>query len=130
MKLGVTLPLSDIGGDPATVRVFAQPAEAAGYDRLGALDHVLVVNVASRPKWARLHRLRRRGELARGIQVLEARRRHSRHVNSAFERNHHRRIASRSLQAHSDTAMRSRTSCETGSRVSPRPAPQWAQSQR
>jgi hypothetical protein len=30
MKLGVALPLSDIGGDPATVRVFAQAAEAAG----------------------------------------------------------------------------------------------------
>ena len=51
MKLGVTLPLSDIGGDPATVRVFAQAAEAAGYDYLGAPDHVLGVNVASRPHW-------------------------------------------------------------------------------
>ena len=34
MKLGVALPLSDIGGDPATVRLFAQAAEAAGYDHL------------------------------------------------------------------------------------------------
>jgi probable F420-dependent oxidoreductase len=51
MKLGVTLPLSDIGGDPATVRLFAQAAEAAGYDYLGAPDHVLGVNVASRPDW-------------------------------------------------------------------------------
>ena len=51
MKLGVTLPLSDIGGDPATVRLFAQAAEAAGYDHLGAPDHVLGVNVASRPGW-------------------------------------------------------------------------------
>jgi alkanesulfonate monooxygenase SsuD/methylene tetrahydromethanopterin reductase-like flavin-dependent oxidoreductase (luciferase family) len=49
MKLGVTLPLSDIAGDPATVRVFAQ----AGYDHLGAPDHVLGVNVASRPGWGR-----------------------------------------------------------------------------
>jgi hypothetical protein len=39
MKLGVTLPLSDIGGDRATVRVFAQAAEAAGYDHPGAPDH-------------------------------------------------------------------------------------------
>jgi alkanesulfonate monooxygenase SsuD/methylene tetrahydromethanopterin reductase-like flavin-dependent oxidoreductase (luciferase family) len=41
MKLGVALPLSDISGDPATVRLFAQAAEAAGYDHLGAPDHVL-----------------------------------------------------------------------------------------
>jgi probable F420-dependent oxidoreductase len=51
MKIGVTLPLSDIGGDPATVRAFAQAAEAAGYDHLSAPDHVLGVNVASRPQW-------------------------------------------------------------------------------
>ena len=51
MKLGVALPLSDIGGDPATVRVFAQAAEAAGYDHLAAPDHVLRVNVSSRPDW-------------------------------------------------------------------------------
>ena len=51
MKLGVTLPLSDIGGDPATVRLFAQAAEAAGYDHLAAPDHVLGVNAASRPNW-------------------------------------------------------------------------------
>ncbi len=51
MKLGVTLPLSDIGGDPATVRLFAEAAEAAGYDHLAAPDHVLGVNAASRPDW-------------------------------------------------------------------------------
>jgi probable F420-dependent oxidoreductase len=51
MKLGITLPLIDIGGDPATVRDFAQAAEALGYDHLGAPDHVLGVNVASRPDW-------------------------------------------------------------------------------
>jgi len=51
MKLGITLPLIDIGGDPGTVREFAQAAEAYGYDHLGAADHVLGVNVASRPDW-------------------------------------------------------------------------------
>ena len=51
MKLGGALPLSDIGGDPATVRLVAQAAEAAGYDHLGAPDHVLGVNAASRPGW-------------------------------------------------------------------------------
>ncbi len=51
MKLGVTLPLIDIGGDPATVRDFAQAAEDLGYDHLGAPDHVIGANVASRPDW-------------------------------------------------------------------------------
>ena len=51
MKLGITLPLVDIQGDPATVRDFAQAAEGLGYDHLGAPDHVLGVNVASRPDW-------------------------------------------------------------------------------
>ena len=51
MKLGITLPLIDIQGDPATVRDFAQAAEGLGYDHLGAPDHVLGVNVASRPDW-------------------------------------------------------------------------------
>ena len=51
MKLGITLPLTDIQGDPATVRDFAQAAEALGYHHLGAPDHVLGVNVASRPDW-------------------------------------------------------------------------------
>jgi len=51
MKLGITLPLIDLQGDPATVRDFAQAAEAIGYHHLGAPDHVLGVNVASRPDW-------------------------------------------------------------------------------
>jgi probable F420-dependent oxidoreductase len=51
MKLGITLPLTDIHGDPATVRDFAQAAEDLGYRHLGAPDHVLGVNVASRPDW-------------------------------------------------------------------------------
>jgi alkanesulfonate monooxygenase SsuD/methylene tetrahydromethanopterin reductase-like flavin-dependent oxidoreductase (luciferase family) len=51
MQIGVTLPLIDIGGDPATVRDFAQAAEGLGYDHLGAPDHVLGANVANRPDW-------------------------------------------------------------------------------
>ena len=51
MQLGVALPLTDIGGAPDDVRTFAQAAEAAGYDHLAAPDHVLGVNVASRPEW-------------------------------------------------------------------------------
>jgi probable F420-dependent oxidoreductase len=51
MKLGISLPLVDIKGDPATARDFAQAAEALGYRHLAAPDHVLGVNVASRPDW-------------------------------------------------------------------------------
>jgi probable F420-dependent oxidoreductase len=51
MKLGVALPLTDVGGDPTTVRDFAQAAEGLGYDYLAGTDHVLGVNAASRPDW-------------------------------------------------------------------------------
>jgi probable F420-dependent oxidoreductase len=51
MKLGVALPLVDIGGEPAVVREFAESAEALGYDFLAGTDHVLGVNKASRPDW-------------------------------------------------------------------------------
>ena len=51
MKLGISLPLVDINGDPATVRDFAQTAEEMGFHHLAAPDHVLGVNVASRPDW-------------------------------------------------------------------------------
>ena len=53
MQLGALLPLGDTGGDPATVRDYAQHAESLGYDFLEAPDHVLGVNVASRPDWDR-----------------------------------------------------------------------------
>jgi probable F420-dependent oxidoreductase len=51
MKLGVALPLTDVGGDPTTVRDFAQAAEGLGYDYLAGTDHVLGVNAGSRPDW-------------------------------------------------------------------------------
>ncbi len=51
MKLGVALPLTDVGGEPAVLRDFAQTAEELGYSHLTATDHVLGVNVASRPDW-------------------------------------------------------------------------------
>ncbi|MDO9707112.1 LLM class F420-dependent oxidoreductase [Paracraurococcus lichenis] len=41
MRLGVMLPLGDIGGDPAAVRDFALAAEAIGFTNLGLPDHVL-----------------------------------------------------------------------------------------
>ena len=53
MKLGVALPLIDvaIGNDPGAIREFAQTAEEIGYQDLAAPDHVLGVNVVSRPDW-------------------------------------------------------------------------------
>src|SRR5246500_600452 len=51
MKLGVALPIVDIGGEPAVLREFAQAAEAIGYQGIAAPDHVLGANVASRPGW-------------------------------------------------------------------------------
>lgn len=51
MQLGITYPQTDIGGDPLIVRDFAQAAEGLGYNHLGAADHVLGVNAASRPGW-------------------------------------------------------------------------------
>src|SRR5215204_2820248 len=51
MKLGVALPIVDIGGEPAAIRDFVQAAEAIGYQGIAAPDHVLGANVASRPGW-------------------------------------------------------------------------------
>src|SRR6266436_10112013 len=52
MKLGVALPIVDIGGEPAALREFAQAAEEIGYHGIAAPDHVLGANVASRPGWS------------------------------------------------------------------------------
>jgi probable F420-dependent oxidoreductase len=51
MRLGVILPLIDIGGDPGVVAEFARTAEELGYQEIGIPDHVLGVNAASRPDW-------------------------------------------------------------------------------
>ena len=51
IKLGVAFSASDLGTSPATLRDFAQLAEAIGYDDLMLPDHVLGVNIASRPDW-------------------------------------------------------------------------------
>jgi len=51
MQLGSLIPQNDIGGTPAALKAFAQAAEGLGYHFLEAADHVLGVNVASRPDW-------------------------------------------------------------------------------
>jgi hypothetical protein len=50
MRLGVALPIVDVGGAPAALREFAQAAPI-GYHGIAA--PVLGVNVASRPSWTR-----------------------------------------------------------------------------
>jgi probable F420-dependent oxidoreductase len=52
MQIGHLVPFGDIGGDPETVRDYAQGLVDLGYDFLEAPDHVLGANVASRPNWA------------------------------------------------------------------------------
>jgi hypothetical protein len=42
MLVGALVPFHDTGGDPDTVREYAQALEAAGYDFLEAPDHQLV----------------------------------------------------------------------------------------
>jgi hypothetical protein len=49
MRLGVMLPLSDIGGAQSAVRDISLAAEEIGFTNLGLPDHVLGVNVASHP---------------------------------------------------------------------------------
>src|SRR5436190_12906624 len=51
MKLGVALPIVDIGGEPDTIRDFVQAAEEIGYQGIALPDHVLGANPESRPGW-------------------------------------------------------------------------------
>ncbi len=51
IHLSVNMPIVDTGGAPGFVRDFAQAAEDLGYDGLALPDHVLGVNVESRPDW-------------------------------------------------------------------------------
>ena len=52
-QLGFALPISDTGGDPIDVKTMAQTAEGLGFSYLACPDHVLGVNAANRPDWAR-----------------------------------------------------------------------------
>ncbi|MBV8121289.1 MAG: LLM class F420-dependent oxidoreductase, partial [Alphaproteobacteria bacterium] len=44
MQLGCSLPVGDIGTDPAVLRDYAQAAEGLGFTHLMAPDHVLGAN--------------------------------------------------------------------------------------
>ena len=52
MRVGVVLPQTEMGPDPAPIRDFAQGIEQLGYDHLQSLDHVLGANAGSRPGWS------------------------------------------------------------------------------
>ncbi len=52
MRLGVMLPLTDIGGEPNVLRDFALAAEEMGYTNLGLPDHVLGANASTHPEVA------------------------------------------------------------------------------
>ena len=52
MKLGVSLPQTNIGTDPSVVRDFAQAAEALGCEHLAVYDHVVGVNPMSYTDWS------------------------------------------------------------------------------
>ena len=51
MKIGVTLPQTEMTTDPIAIRDFAQAVEELGYDHIQSLDHVLGADAASRPDW-------------------------------------------------------------------------------
>jgi phage replication-related protein YjqB (UPF0714/DUF867 family) len=56
MRLGVALPIVDIGGEPAALKEFAQAAEAIGYHGIAAPDHVLGANGPDRRSRNRIAR--------------------------------------------------------------------------
>ena len=51
MRVGVTLPQTEMSTDPVSIRDYAQAVEQLGYDHIQSLDHVLGANAASRPGW-------------------------------------------------------------------------------
>ena len=117
MKLGVTAPMVDTGGDPATVRLFAGGGFLSGCTaRIGFSTQVLILpqrqTVLVARQAACLDLLSGgRFRLGIGIGWNEASWREEVEfwksagatratLNTAFDRNPHRRIASRSLPAH------------------------------
>ena len=51
MKIGVVLPQTEIGADPAGVRDYALAVEEMGYTHILAYDHVLGASIENRPDW-------------------------------------------------------------------------------
>jgi probable F420-dependent oxidoreductase len=51
MRIGVTFPQTELGGDPGAVRAYATAAEELGYAHLLAYDHVVGADPAVHPGW-------------------------------------------------------------------------------
>jgi len=51
MRVGVTLPQTEMSSDPIAIRDYVQAVEQLGYDHIKSLDHVLGANAVSRPGW-------------------------------------------------------------------------------
>jgi len=51
MRIGVVFPQTEIGGDPAAVKDYAQATEDLGFTHILAYAHVVGANLASRPGW-------------------------------------------------------------------------------
>ena len=51
MKLGISLPGTDLGPDPLALRDFTQLSEELGYDHLAVYENALNINPASLPDW-------------------------------------------------------------------------------
>jgi probable F420-dependent oxidoreductase len=52
MELGVVLPQTEIGPDPADIVRFVEAAEAAGFEHVVVYDHVVGADRSTRPDWA------------------------------------------------------------------------------
>ena len=55
MRVGVTLPQTEMGPDPIAIRDYVQAVEQLGYHHINSLDHVLGANTESRPGWQGPH---------------------------------------------------------------------------
>lgn len=51
MRIGVILPQTEIGTDPAVLRAYAETAEGLGYTHLAVYEHVVGADTSTRPNW-------------------------------------------------------------------------------
>ena len=51
MRIGITLPQTEMNADPVAILDYAQTIEGLGYQHIQSLDHVLGANAGSRPGW-------------------------------------------------------------------------------
>ncbi|MDI3339034.1 MAG: LLM class F420-dependent oxidoreductase [Sphaerobacter sp.] len=51
MRIGVILPQTEIGPDPAVIREYVQTAEGLGYTHIACYEHVVGADTSTRPDW-------------------------------------------------------------------------------